>query len=116
MKITASPMAALLARAENRVLMHFVQDSITHVHSRKRAMAEQVLAGAVPSEVFAKAAQIEGVTPAALAQLIVSKPDTLMERDNIRRSIVVQLRAATTSAQLESILDQAGIPRNSFAG
>ena len=110
MKIVLNPIASLLARAEQRALIHFFPDSMDMVHGRKRAMAEQVLAGSTPSNAFVKAAEIEGMTPQVLAQLIVSKPDTLMNKENNRRALIVKLRQATTGAELDQILVEQGVP------
>jgi hypothetical protein len=110
MKITLNPIASLLARAEQRVKVHYFPDSLDLVHDRKRALAESVLAGIAPTQEFIEAAVIEGLSPQALAAVIVAKPDAMMARENARRAVVVKLRQVTTSADLDRILVEEGVP------
>lgn len=114
MKIVVNPVAALLAVAEKRALLHFTPDAMDLVHARKRAQAEAVLAGFDPSADFAQAATIEGMTVNELANLIVSKPDNLMEKENARRTVVVKLRQAKNGAELEQVLKDAGVSLNNL--
>lgn len=109
MKLTIAPLAKLLERAELRTKVHFHPDTMDLIHMHKRTMAHQVLAGALSSAEFQQAAVVEGVTVETLAETIVSKPDSLMEKENARRALVVKLRQAKTGAELDQILVDAGV-------
>jgi hypothetical protein len=75
-------------------------------------MAQQVAAGQpVPAE-FAEAAAIEGVNAQELAATILAKPDDVMQRANTRRKAVLAVRAAKTPAELDSVLEQNGVPKD----
>jgi hypothetical protein len=110
MKLALAPLAPLLALAELRAQIHFSADTMDLVYHRKRVLAEQVLAGATVSPEFQQAAQIEGVSVETLARTIVSKPDTVMQKENSRRAVVVKLRQAKSGSDLNGILAGAGVP------
>ncbi|UGY14216.1 hypothetical protein HAP48_0037510 [Bradyrhizobium septentrionale] len=94
-------------RVEAIVNQRYMADGHDIAHDRKRTLAAAVAAGAEPSAEFAEAAAVEGVTPQALAQTILAKPDELMTKENKRRSMVVRTRAAKTVAELEAIQAEA---------
>jgi hypothetical protein len=109
MKIVVTPLPKLLEQAEGRVNGDFYPQGQDLAHDRKRQTALAVIAGATPSAEFQQAAQIEGLTVETLASLIVAKPDALMARENARRQVIVRLRAAKNSAELDQILQDAGV-------
>ncbi|UFX42052.1 hypothetical protein HAP47_0022585 [Bradyrhizobium sp. 41S5] len=94
-------------RVEALVNERYMVDGHDIAHDRKRALAAAVAAGGEPSAEFTAAAVVEGVTPQALAQTILAKPDELMSKENKRRSFVVRTRAAKTVAELEAIQAEA---------
>ncbi len=109
MKLNINPIAQLIAHAETRLLAHFSPDSIDMVYHRKRMLAEQAVGGAAASPEFEQAAAIEGLTTSELADLILSKPDNLMIKDNARRLAVVDLRQAKTAADISDVLTKHGV-------
>lgn len=104
MKLSINPLPALVARAEFYVNTSWAPRPQDLAHDRKRRLAEQATAGGKVSPEFAAAAELEGMTTFELAALILSKPDALMERENRRRAIIVALRAATSRAEIDQIL------------
>jgi hypothetical protein len=76
------------------------------VHAAKRASAQ----AAVESAEFAAAAEIEGLSPQALRDVILSKPDDIIAKDNKRRRLIVAIRKAKTTAEVDEILSSAGFP------
>ena len=110
MRIVIDPLAQLVKRAERRINFHCTVTAQDAAHDRKRQLAHAVASGQLPSAEFARAAEIEGLTPAALAAVILAKPDVLIARDNDRRALVVRVRAAKTAAEIAAILAGAAIP------
>jgi hypothetical protein len=98
-------MAQLVKRAERRINFYRVVSAQDLAHDRKRQLAQQVAGGAAPTAEFEKAAGLEGKTAQDLAALILAKPDVMMERENARRALIVQVRAAKTPADVTAILD-----------
>ncbi len=111
MKLTINPMKKLLEKAELRVNVRFHPQGSDFAHDRKRAMSRAIVAGGEPAPEFVEAAEIEGLSALGLAELILSKPDAVMARENARRTAIVELRTATTNDELERILDKHGVER-----
>ena len=105
-----NPLTQLVRRAERRINLHFMVDGHAIAHDRKRTLAAAVDAGNPPTPEFAAAAELEGLTPTALATLILSKPDELMEQENRRRALIVQARNARTADELNAILAAGDVP------
>jgi hypothetical protein len=110
MKIALNPLAQLKKRAERRINYHLTVTAQDLAHDRKRQLAQSVAAGGEPSAAFVEAAEIEGLAPQALAALILAKPDVMMALENVRRRLVVQVRAAKTAAEIETILADNNVP------
>jgi hypothetical protein len=108
MKIVLNPMAQLVKRAERRINMHRGVSPQDLAHDRKRQMAAAVKGGQFPTAEFVRAAAIEGTSPEALARVILAKPDAMMATENARRALIVAVRAAKTSAELDALM--IGIP------
>lgn len=104
MKISVNPIAKLIARAEELVNLNYAASPQNAAYERKRRLAEQVVAGGAATADFAEAAIIEGLTVEDLADLILSKPDPLMVRENARRAVIVRLRAAKNQTEIDQIL------------
>src|SRR5690349_16981201 len=66
-------------------------------HAQKRAWAEAQDARLKPE------ADLRGISVAELAALILSKPDSVAERELQRQRIMMNIDAATTSAELDAI-------------
>ncbi|WP_370095748.1 hypothetical protein [Bradyrhizobium yuanmingense] len=79
-------------------------------HAAKRVAAQQLLAGE-PNTDLDFEASLRGITPLELAQVIVSKPNTLMQRENQRQAAFAEIAAATLPAQLDAIVE-ATLQRN----
>ncbi|WP_407122733.1 hypothetical protein [Bradyrhizobium sp. STM 3561] len=114
MKIRLNPLDQVVKKAERRINIAFMVTPQDLAHDRKRTLAQAVIEGAAPSEGFVQAAAIEGLSTADLARLIVAKPDVMMQRENARRAVIVQLRAAKTASEVDAILDRNGINSHSM--
>src|SRR4051812_24491916 len=110
MKLKLNPMDQVVKRAERRINLHRVASTQDLAHDRKRQIAQAVLAGIEPPPEFQQAAEIEGVSVEALANIIVSKPDVLMMAENGRRTMIVAVRKAKSPQEVDAIL--ADIPEN----
>jgi hypothetical protein len=109
MKLTASPLEKFMKAAEDAITNAFGPTSIDLVHDRKRQIAQAVLGGATPPAEFVEAATIEELTAFELATLIIGKPDDLMIRENLRRQIILELRALTQADQIDPFLAGYGL-------
>jgi hypothetical protein len=109
MKLAIDPMVQVIRRAERRINFHCAPTAQDLAHDRKRQLAEQVVAGGEPSKAFAEAAEIEGMDTAEFAAMILAKQDVLMAAENLRRWLIVSVRAARTASEVESILNDAGV-------
>lgn len=105
MKLTLDPMPALRMAAKAKVNQHFdrlVRPHLDAVYAAKRQTAQ---AGAPYPDWFVQEADLRGITPSALASLILSKPDTLTSREMERQRALVAVDAATTPAELDANVD-----------
>lgn len=93
--------------AELRVSQKFYPTSQDTAHATKRAIA----LSDIDTNEFIQAAEIEGMTTQQLREVILSKPDTIMEKENTRRRIVLDIRNATTKSEIDDVLNAAGIPK-----
>lgn len=109
MRLAIDPMVQVVKRAERRINFHCVATAQDLAHDRKRHLAEQVAAGGAPSVAFVEAAELEGLDAAELAADILAKPDVLMTCENARRRLIVNVRAARTATEVETILHEAGV-------
>jgi hypothetical protein len=109
MKLAIDPMVQVIRRAERRINFHCGATAQDLAHDRKRQLAEQVVAGGEPSKAFAQAAEIEGISAADLAEHILAKQDVLMAAENLRRWLIVSVRAARNASEVENILNDAGV-------
>jgi hypothetical protein len=106
MKLVIDPMPALRDHTTHRVNMHFNRDAAANLHrdqshALKRVYAAQIAAGgAVPAE-FEAEAGLRGLTSQALAELVLSKGNSLAERELDRQKILAKIAVATTPAELE---------------
>jgi Xaa-Pro aminopeptidase len=116
MKITLSPISSMIAKAEARINAAHSPNSQDLAHNHKRLQAQAVVAGGTPSAEFQQAAQIEGVTVETLAKTIVSKPDALMARENLRRAAIVDLRKAKSPTDIDKVLQAHQITKAGFVG
>ncbi|MCA6098877.1 hypothetical protein [Bradyrhizobium australafricanum] len=98
-----SVVETLRPKMEARVNQFYMVDGHDIAHDRKRTLAQLVANGAKPTAEFKAAADIEGVTPQALAATILNKPDDLMTKENARRAMVLRVRAAKTPDDLKAI-------------
>lgn len=106
MKLTLDPMPALRRAAKGKVNMHFNHLAQAHrdaAYTMKRNVAS---AGAPFPEWFTQEAELRGITPTALAALILSKPDVLVDRETCRQRIMAQIDAATAPSELTSTVDK----------
>jgi hypothetical protein len=105
MRIVADPMPALRAAAVAKVneRYNYLAGQNGHrdqAHFLKRILAAQIIEGGfVPSE-FAEEAMLRNVTPLALAQDIVSRPNATAQRELARQTELLAIEAATHPDQL----------------
>ncbi|WP_454629508.1 hypothetical protein [Bradyrhizobium cenepequi] len=98
--ISVDPMPALRAARKAAVNDNFNAANASHVeqaHLQKRLWA-QTLDDRLKPE-----ADLRGITVAELAAIILAKPDTFAARELVRQSIMIQIDAATTPAELAAI-------------
>lgn len=114
MKIVLTPnLSAYKARLEALATNnHELHDSMLALeHMQKRQQAEAVAMGADPTEEFVEAATIEGMTPQELAAHITSKPESEhIARGNNRRRMIKRIRNATSTAELDAIMNELNPP------
>jgi hypothetical protein len=106
MKLTLDPMPALRRAAKGKVNTHFNNLAQTHrdaAYIMKRATAG---AGAPFPDWFTQEADLRGIVPAALASLILSKPDVLSERELLRQRAMAAIDNATSPDALTAIVDK----------
>lgn len=105
MKLTLDPMPALRFTAAGKVNTHFDGLARPHrdaAHAMKRATAK---AGAPYPEWFAQEAALRKITPQALADIVLSKPDVVAERELHRQRAMLALDEAKTPAEISALLD-----------
>lgn len=73
-------------------------------HASKRAIAKAVAVGGAPTAEFEAEATARGITPAALAALILSKTDGLAVRELARQEMMLKIDAAASLQDLEAVL------------
>lgn len=105
MKLTASPMDALRAAAVTKVNERYNAIAAQNVHrdaahAAKRTVAAAVLAGATAPAEFVSESTLRGVTAAALAADIASRPNEIAQRELARQTELLAIAAATTPDQL----------------
>lgn len=106
MKLTLDPMPALRRAAKGKVNTHFNNLAQAHrdaAYSMKRSTAR---AGAPFPAWFTQEAELRGITPTALASLILSKPDVLSERELQRQRAMAEIDAATDPSTLTAVVDK----------
>lgn len=101
-------------QAKRRVDIHFanqVDPLKIEAHRRKREEAISAVesGGQVAGPLLVAEAQRTGVPVLALAENILSKPDTLVEVENLRREKVEAVRAATTLSEVHDVLRSMGV-------
>jgi hypothetical protein len=117
MKLTIDVMGKRRAKATADVNAYFAAEAaplihIERAHAAKLVQAQAVAAGAEPSAPFASEASARGITPQALAALVIAKAaasDPIMEREALRQGLLIQVEAAQTPQALNQILGGAGI-------
>ncbi|MFT3942068.1 hypothetical protein [Rhodopseudomonas sp.] len=105
-------MPALREAAKQRIDRAFNREATAFAHrdaayAAKRAAAEDVFAER-PSDQLSAEAALRNVTVTELAIDILSRPDTVKERETRRQVALAQIRAATTKEQLDVIVQ--GVP------
>lgn len=73
-------------------------------HASKRAIAKAVAGGGDPTAEFEAEATARGITPAALAALILSKTDSLAARELARQQMMLKIDAAASLDDLKAVL------------
>ncbi|MGL5166623.1 MAG: hypothetical protein ACRC9K_12120 [Afipia sp.] len=115
MKISMDPMAKLRAAAAERTNSHINAMAVSDAHRdmahrRKREIARDICDGKAGNEAFSAEAQLRGVPVLDFARSIKDRPDIIDERELHRQRTLLAIDAAATPADIERILQQAGIP------
>jgi len=115
MRLALDPMPVLRLAARDKVDLHFSEQAQRRshrelAHAAKRTAAQQLLAGEINTDLDFEAG-LRGITPLDLARIIVSKPNTLMQRENMRQAAFAEIAAATLPAELDAIVE-ATLQRN----
>jgi hypothetical protein len=116
MRVLLDPFPERKAAAVAAVNAHFVALAASvamqeAAWKRKREIARGVKAGDWAGMAIAKEAELRGISPAQLADLILSKPDpaTLADaRELNRQTALLAIDAAKTPSELETILSGLG--------
>ncbi|WBU27600.1 hypothetical protein OOZ54_12935 [Rhodopseudomonas palustris] len=106
------PMPALREDAKARVTRFINREAIEMTHqdvayTAKRAAAARLLAGE-PSEQLCTEAALRGMSAEDLARDILSKPDTVKERESRRQAVLAAIRSAATPQQLKQVMANYG--------
>lgn len=110
-----TPVARAAAeRAINDRYNLFAQQSLHRdaEHKTKRDVAARVQLGEDAPAAFAAEADLMGIGVADLAALILSKPDTVLERGLDRRQLILSVRQAPSPDAVAAIMAAAGFPAN----
>ncbi|MFC0243687.1 hypothetical protein [Rhodopseudomonas telluris] len=119
--LTIDPMPALRADAKLKIDRAFNQAAVGSAHldaayAAKREIARRVADGdAAAAEALQDEAALRGVTAAALAADILTKPDTLADREARRQVALSEIRQASTPDDLKAVLGKYGASMG-FAG
>lgn len=95
-------MPRLRAEAEMKINARFGPTALDLEHAAKRLEASRVAAGGTSAALEAEAA-LSGTTAAALAAVILTKPDDVLERGLQRRQAILAVRAAKTPAEIAAL-------------
>lgn len=106
MKLTLDPMPALRRAAKGKVNTHFNNLAQTHRDAAYIMKRNTAGAGAPFPDWFTQEADLRGITSTALASLILSKPDVLVDREVNRQCAMAAIDAATTPSALTAIVDK----------
>jgi hypothetical protein len=109
MKINIDPMGALrqakvdvVNEAFNKIASLYAHRD--QAHAQKRQAARNVMMDpAHDTPEFTSEATLRGITPAALAALVLSKPDNVAQRELHRQKIMAKIAAAATPADLDAL-------------
>jgi hypothetical protein len=104
MKLNLDPMPALRAVAIAKINAQFNTQAQPHVDAAHDAKRKAAAAGAPYPDWFTAEAALRGITPEALATLIASKPDNVGARELARQQTLAAIAAATSPAELDSIV------------
>jgi hypothetical protein len=108
MKIEAYPeIGAHRTRAEKAINAAFaaMTSPLDLVHSYKRQVASAVKSGEEAPAAFKQEATAAGLSAEALADVIIAKPDDVLDREVLRRDLIGKVRSAGTIAEITVIVD-----------
>ena len=102
------PMPALREARKAAVNENFSKIAATNLqrdmaHAAKRIEAQAIVGGAVASAEFAAEAELRGITPLELANVVLSKPNEAAQRELRRQQIHALIEAAKTEPELNFV-------------
>ncbi|NEV75646.1 hypothetical protein DYI24_01120 [Rhodopseudomonas sp. BR0C11] len=102
------PMPALREDAKAKVTRFFNREAAAMTHqdaayAAKRAAAARMQVGEASEQLVAEAA-LRGISAEDLAREILSKPDTVAEREHRRQTVLAAIRSAATPQQLKQVM------------
>ncbi|WP_420132595.1 hypothetical protein [Rhodopseudomonas sp.] len=112
--LTIDPMPAAREQAKRKVDGAFNREAAAAAHldaayAVKRDLARRAVAGDEAAvAALADEAQLRGISAADLAADIITKPDTLADREARRQALLAQIRAAATPGELEQLVKRHG--------
>lgn len=104
MKLKLDPMPALRLDAKAKVNAHFNNLTQPHRDAAYAMKRNAATVGAPYPAWFTQEATLRGITPAALASLILSKPDVLSQRELRRQRAMLTLDMAKTPAEIDAVV------------
>lgn len=107
MRLNLDPMPALRAAATKAVNERFNEIAAAELqrdmaHRRKREIASAVQAGDEPPAEFTAEADLRGIAPEELASVVLAKPNAIDQRELARQTILLQIEASNTPADIEA--------------
>lgn len=102
MKITINPMPGLKAAKIIRVNENFNNIALGSLNREQAHAQKRVWAGTNDTRLKPEA-DLRGISVDALAEIILSKPDTATDRELHRQTIMLRIEAAQTPEELNAI-------------
>lgn len=111
MKLNLNPMTTLRESAIKKVNEHFNVLSAQNLHkdrarAQKRELAKRALSGADTFTLLEVEARIRNISAEDLANIIVSKPDDLYEREIQRQRVFKEIEETVSPDDIDVILSK----------
>lgn len=111
MKVTFDPLPGLRELAEADVRLYFQMEEQQSVNDAEHVLKQQAASMSEPPDWFVQHAELEGMTVEKYRDVILSKPNPVLERATARRKLIIDVRNATSHAALDEMLTKGGLDR-----